>query len=318
MPKKRPLKESREIMISILRRKPLRHSEFKEKAKSKGISHSTFSMVLKKEEKKKREEQLILKFKRGSISYYYLQGSVQDLWDLISQQQEYQSAVGRDKFERWKNHSELIKRTLSTLKEQIPDVSLELGQRFILFPIEKENEGVPFDHLFVHDELGLDFRDRFENLKSKIVRFEEEKNVLFNKLEKTIESHFSHTAVKIEVDAGFVKAVFKMLIMPDWFYNYDSLREKHLTFEDGFYRIPEEGVLLEGWLRYRNQPNESLDSTINELKNIILDEINGSEYQIRAQAVIEEKKTILEDVRSFKVLLERLLIGPFKPCQLIL
>jgi hypothetical protein len=315
---KQSLTKTRSMMIRLLEKSPMRSAYFEKVADENCISHSSFFEVLKKEKKKAQEKKMILRWKQGQMTIYFLPCDVWKVWDIISAQNEYQSAVGRLKFDKWKEHSNKVERTLKKIKTQMPEITLDQQKPFV-FTVEHEDEGVPFEHLFEHDELGPNFRPAYEALKKNMLDFENARVSLFNEISTLLKDQFQTIDRDIEPDNNITKAMYNLLVRPDYFNNYEYFKGKKLVHETGFYSLFDDNKIIEGWLRYRGISTVDQDIAVNKMKNTVLDQIFSPEYLKCAQILIRKKDSLIDEINEFIRLLARiLLMGPFKPCRSLL
>lgn len=318
MPRKKIVMEKhRKVMIGLLQAKPLTSQDFYREAMKKGIPKSTFYRIRDDEKLKPLDNQRIFMIPINNIEYYYdVYNNLGQIQEMLSSKIGIQSDESRYKLHIWTEHSKKIKCTLLLLKGQIPSIDLHYNQIIKEISVDDSDESVPIEHLFLHDELGTDFKDLFEAMNERIIHFESQKQSVYNNLRPLISTKFSTINPFIEPEPEFSRALYYALLQPDHIYELNSLRALRLVRSNRYYRPIIDGNPGNGWLSYRGEPSKEMDLNINIMKNVVIDEVSSEEYKNIKSALIEDRKALVKTVNKFKSRLEFLLIREnFFPCE---
>jgi len=315
--KKIVMEKHRMVMIGLLQTKFLTSSDFYREAMKKGIPKATFYRIRDDEKLKPLEKQRIFMITINNIDYYYdIYNNLSQILEMLSFKAGIQTDESRYKLHLWTEHSKKIKYTLLSLKEEIPSVDLHYNPAIKLYSIDNLDEGVPIEHLYLHDELGTDFKDLFETMNERYIHFESQKQSLLNKISQLIATKFSAINPSIEPEPEFSRALYYALLQPDQLYEFNTLRRLRLIHSNRYYCPIIDANPGNGWLLYRGEPSKEMDLNVNIVKNVVIDEVSSDEYNVIKSALIKDQKALVKTVNKFKSRLEFLLTHEnFFPCE---
>lgn len=317
--KKVIMKKHLKTMIEILNEGPLKSAQFFNKAMNKGIPKSTYFSIRNEEsaESIPFEKRQIIKLTYNGIDYYYNSTNVYHHLEKIAFADGKNSDESQYKLQIWTKHSERIKQTLQSLRNQIPSANLQYNPTLKLITFDDLNLGVPIEHLFLHDELGKDFKDIFITVNESYSHFENLKRSLFKDLSRVISNRVSTIDQRIIPEPEFLKAFYYALLEPDTIFKFDFLRRLPLVYYNNYYCPSVGDNLWNGWLLFRGKSSEEMDLRINEMKNDLIDEVAENEnFKKNIKELYKNRRTLEKTINKFKSRLDYLLIREcFFPCE---
>jgi len=315
--KKIVMEKHRKVMIGLLQTKFLTASEFYREAMKKGIPKATFYRIRDDEKLKPLEKQRIFMLSINNIDYYYdVYNNLDQILEMLSSKTGIQTDESRYKLHVWIEHSKKIKYTLLSLKEQMPTIDLHYNPIIKEISIDGLDECVPIEHLYLHDELGTDFKEMLKTMNECYNHFEGKKQSLLNNFSQLIASKFSAINPSIEPEPEFSRALYYALLQPDQLYELNTLRRLRLIHSNRYYCPIIDANPGNGWLLYRGEPSKEMDLNVNIVKNVVIDEVSTEKYEQIKLALIEDRKALVKKVNKFKSRLEFILTHEnFLPCE---